>query len=175
MPVCRRWAFRPPVDDRSWKKTAIDRASARLHRERPVQSPLTFENFVPLLRPNKEIFGGEYTRPSLVRLGHSMSSAPSRLELPLSFATTATSTSSPDREATRRRRRLPPPAPPNPQEEGITTAEAALTVAMSTGKRLAKRSILGTRVVAPGEDGRFYPAVIQVLSTVPLRKETFLF
>ncbi len=121
---------------------------------------------MPLLRPNKEIFGGEYTRPSLVRLGHSMSSAPSRLELPLSFATTATSTSSPDREATRRRRRLPPPAPPNPQEEGITTAEAALTVAMSTGKRLAKRSILGTRVVAPGEDGRFYPAVIQVLSTV---------
>ena len=43
MPVCRRWAFRPPVDDRSWKKTAIDRASARLHRERPVQSPPTFE------------------------------------------------------------------------------------------------------------------------------------
>lgn len=32
---------------------------------------------------------------------------------------------------------------------------------MSTGKRIAKRSILGTRVVAPGIDGRFYPAVIQ--------------
>ena len=32
---------------------------------------------------------------------------------------------------------------------------------MSTGKRLAKRSILGTRIVAPGQDGRFYPAVIQ--------------
>jgi hypothetical protein len=33
---------------------------------------------------------------------------------------------------------------------------------MSTGKRLAKRSILGTRVVAPGEDGRLYPGMIQV-------------
>ena len=32
---------------------------------------------------------------------------------------------------------------------------------MSTGKRIAKRSIQGTRVVAPGLDGRFYPAVIQ--------------
>ena len=32
---------------------------------------------------------------------------------------------------------------------------------MSTGKRIAKRSILGTRVVAPGLDGRFYPAIIQ--------------
>ena len=36
---------------------------------------------------------------------------------------------------------------------------------MSTGKRLAKRSILGTRVVAPGQDGRFYPAVIQAVKT----------
>ena len=35
---------------------------------------------------------------------------------------------------------------------------------MSTGKRLAKRSILGTRIVAPGQDGRFYPAVIQNVS-----------
>lgn len=34
---------------------------------------------------------------------------------------------------------------------------------MSTGKRLAKRSILGTRVVAPGEDGLYYPAVIQAV------------
>ena len=34
------------------------------------------------------------------------------------------------------------------------------SVTMSTGKRLAKRSILGTRIVAPGMDGRFYPAVI---------------
>ena len=32
---------------------------------------------------------------------------------------------------------------------------------MSTGKRIAKRSIIGTRVVAPGIDGRFYPATIQ--------------
>ena len=36
---------------------------------------------------------------------------------------------------------------------------------MSTGKRLAKRSILGTRIVAPGQDGRFYPAVIQAVKT----------
>ena len=36
---------------------------------------------------------------------------------------------------------------------------------MSTGKRLAKRSILGTRIVAPGHDGRFYPAVIQAVKT----------
>jgi hypothetical protein len=34
---------------------------------------------------------------------------------------------------------------------------------MSTGKRLAKRSILGTRVVVPGEDGMFYPGLIQVV------------
>ena len=32
---------------------------------------------------------------------------------------------------------------------------------MSTGKRIAKRSIIGTRVVAPSLDGRFYPATIQ--------------
>lgn len=36
---------------------------------------------------------------------------------------------------------------------------------VSTGKRLAKRSILGTRIVAPGHDGRFYPAVIQAVKT----------
>jgi hypothetical protein len=36
---------------------------------------------------------------------------------------------------------------------------------MSTGKRLAKRSILGTRIVAPSQDGRFYPAVIQAVKT----------
>ena len=36
---------------------------------------------------------------------------------------------------------------------------------MSTGKRLAKRSILGTRIVAPGADGRFYPAIIQAVKT----------
>ncbi|GLG99955.1 Uncharacterized protein GBIM_06329 [Gryllus bimaculatus] len=32
---------------------------------------------------------------------------------------------------------------------------------MSTGKRLAKRSIIGTRVCAPAEDGKFYSGVIQ--------------
>ncbi|XP_032674678.1 zinc finger protein 395 [Odontomachus brunneus] len=31
---------------------------------------------------------------------------------------------------------------------------------MSTGKRLAKRSIIGTRVCAPGEDGKYYCGVI---------------
>lgn len=36
---------------------------------------------------------------------------------------------------------------------------------MSTGKRLAKRSILGTRVVAPGDDGKFYPGIIQAMKT----------
>lgn len=39
-------------------------------------------------------------------------------------------------------------------------------VKMSTGKRLAKRSILGTRIVAPGHDGRFYPAIIQAVKTL---------
>ena len=38
---------------------------------------------------------------------------------------------------------------------------------MSTGKRLAKRSILGTRVVVPGEEGLFLPAVIQAVKTAP--------
>ena len=33
-------------------------------------------------------------------------------------------------------------------------------IIMATGKRLPKRSIIGTRVVAPGEDGRLYPGVI---------------
>ena len=36
---------------------------------------------------------------------------------------------------------------------------------MSTGKRLAKRSILGTRVSAPGEDGKFYPGIIADMKT----------
>lgn len=36
---------------------------------------------------------------------------------------------------------------------------------MSTGKRLAKRSILGTRVSAPGEDGKFYPGIIAAMKT----------
>ena len=43
---------------------------------------------------------------------------------------------------------------------------------MSTGKRLAKRSILGTRIVAPGHDGRFYPAVIQAVKTSQPHTET---
>lgn len=36
---------------------------------------------------------------------------------------------------------------------------------MSTGKRLAKRSILGTRVVAPGDDGLFCPGIIAAVKT----------
>lgn len=36
---------------------------------------------------------------------------------------------------------------------------------MSTGKRLAKRSIIGTRVCAPGEDGKFYSGIIQAVKT----------
>lgn len=36
---------------------------------------------------------------------------------------------------------------------------------MSTGKRLAKRSIIGTRVCAPGTDGLFYSGVIHSVRT----------
>ena len=35
--------------------------------------------------------------------------------------------------------------------------------AMSTGKRLAKRSILGTKVMVPGPDGKHYPGHIQAV------------
>ena len=33
------------------------------------------------------------------------------------------------------------------------------------GKRLAKRSILGTRVAAPGEDGRYHAGIIHAVKT----------
>lgn len=36
---------------------------------------------------------------------------------------------------------------------------------MSTGKRLAKRSIIGTRVAALGEDGLYYSGMIQAVKT----------
>ncbi|XP_063224029.1 zinc finger protein 395 isoform X2 [Bacillus rossius redtenbacheri] len=36
---------------------------------------------------------------------------------------------------------------------------------MSTGKRLAKRSIIGTRVCAPAEDGKFYAGVIHAVKS----------
>uniref|UniRef100_A0A8D9AMP7 Zinc finger protein 395 n=1 Tax=Cacopsylla melanoneura TaxID=428564 RepID=A0A8D9AMP7_9HEMI len=36
---------------------------------------------------------------------------------------------------------------------------------MSTGKRIAKRSIIGTRVCAPGDDGKFYSGVIHAVKT----------
>lgn len=38
---------------------------------------------------------------------------------------------------------------------------------MSTGKRLAKRSIIGTRVCAPGGDKLWYCGVIQKVKTPP--------
>lgn len=38
---------------------------------------------------------------------------------------------------------------------------------MSTGKRLAKRSIIGTRVCAPGADGIWYSGTIQGVKTPP--------
>ena len=37
------------------------------------------------------------------------------------------------------------------------------TAAMSTGKRLAKRSILGSKVMVPGQDGKHYPGHIQAV------------
>ncbi|XP_076254335.1 glucose transporter 4 enhancer factor isoform X3 [Rhynchophorus ferrugineus] len=36
---------------------------------------------------------------------------------------------------------------------------------MSTGKRIAKRSIIGTRVCAPVQDGKYYSGVIQAVKT----------
>lgn len=36
---------------------------------------------------------------------------------------------------------------------------------MSTGKRLAKRSIIGTRVAALGDDGLYYSGMIQAVKT----------
>lgn len=36
---------------------------------------------------------------------------------------------------------------------------------MSTGKRLAKRSILGTKVMVPGTDDLFHSGVIQAVKT----------
>lgn len=42
---------------------------------------------------------------------------------------------------------------------------------MSTGKRLAKRSIIGTRVCAPGEDGKYYSGVIHAVKS-PASKQS---
>lgn len=36
---------------------------------------------------------------------------------------------------------------------------------MSTGKRLAKRSLLGTKVMVPGQDGRYYAGQIQAVKS----------
>lgn len=36
---------------------------------------------------------------------------------------------------------------------------------MSTGKRLAKRSIIGTRVCARGDDGKYYSGIIHAVKT----------
>lgn len=47
----------------------------------------------------------------------------------------------------------------------IVNQRKAKLVEMSTGKRLAKRSIIGTRVCAPGEDGKYYSGVIHAVKT----------
>ncbi|XP_076361718.1 zinc finger protein 395-like isoform X1 [Tachypleus tridentatus] len=46
---------------------------------------------------------------------------------------------------------------------------------MSTGKRLAKRSIIGMRVCAPMEDGRFYPGVIHATKTEAGGKDAIIY
>lgn len=43
---------------------------------------------------------------------------------------------------------------------------------MSTGKRLAKRSIVGTRVCGPGPDKLWYSGVIQKVKTPPTVRDT---
>lgn len=48
---------------------------------------------------------------------------------------------------------------------GIVVVLPPPTIIMSTGKRLAKRSIIGTRVCAPGEDGKYYSGVIDAVKT----------
>ena len=45
-------------------------------------------------------------------------------------------------------------------------AAAVLTPPPSSSKRLAKRSILGTRVAVRGDDGKFYSGMIQATKTV---------
>lgn len=42
------------------------------------------------------------------------------------------------------------------------------TYKMSTSKRLAKRSIVGTRVCAPGTDKLYYSGIIQKVKTPPI-------
>lgn len=44
-------------------------------------------------------------------------------------------------------------------------ASGLISVNMSTGKRLAKRSIIGTRVCAPGDNGKYYSGVIHAVKT----------
>ena len=45
---------------------------------------------------------------------------------------------------------------------------------MIAKKRLAKRSIIGTRIAAPGHDGRFYPGVIEATKTGLILRSTEL-
>lgn len=47
----------------------------------------------------------------------------------------------------------------------ISSAVNSKSVNMSTGKRLAKRSIVGTRVCAPGDDEKYYSGVIIAVKT----------
>ena len=53
-------------------------------------------------------------------------------------------------------------APHSPAAPVAVAASAALT---PPGKRLAKRSILGTRVAVRGDDGKFYAGMIQATKT----------
>ena len=50
----------------------------------------------------------------------------------------------------------PPHKPQPPSNNNNTTM---------SGKRLAKRSIVGTRVVAPGDDGKYYPGYTAAVKT----------
>lgn len=54
----------------------------------------------------------------------------------------------------------------HPSGSGSSSAHNT-TNRMSTGKRLAKRSIIGTRVCAPGGDKLWYSGVIQKVKTPP--------
>lgn len=69
----------------------------------------------------------------------------------------ANSSSSSTRPIVRRRRRY--------QRHQALANEGGVYQIMSTGKRLAKRSIIGTRVCAPGKDGYYYSGVISAVNT----------
>ena len=55
-----------------------------------------------------------------------------------------------------------PPPPPSATASSSSSSSPSTT---PTRRLLAKRSILGSRVAAPGDDGKLYPAVIQAVKT----------